>query len=66
MNSSHYNKHRLAISVKRPTRSLKTKWRTIEHDISKFVGCFEFVVVLNTSNFVKDKTRFQLGKIICT
>jgi len=49
----HYNANRRQACVKRPTRSLETKWGIIKHDVAKFCGNYSVVNALcelRTSN----------------
>jgi hypothetical protein len=36
----HFNCHRPTRAIKRPCKSLETKWGTIKHDMAKVVGVY--------------------------
>lgn len=40
---THYSKSHPLGSMGRPTKSFKTKWEIIKHDVNKFVGVFNSV-----------------------
>ncbi len=49
----HYNANRHQACVKKPTRSLETKWRIIKHNVAKFClncGVMNALCELRTSN----------------
>jgi len=52
----HYNKNRTPTCVERPTKSLETKWGTIKHNVSKFVGCHGSIIALNKSKTFEEDT----------
>lgn len=50
-----YNKQSDAAGyVQRSQRSLESKWSTINHDVSKFAGCFAHVVAMDESGTTHD------------
>ncbi len=62
----HYNVNRRQACVKRPTRSLETKWGIIKHDVAKFCGNYSVVSALcelRTSNEDTFQTSLKLYNI---
>jgi hypothetical protein len=52
--STHYNLNRPSGCGECPTRSLETKWDTIKHDVSKFIGVYNQVVACRESGTSAD------------
>jgi hypothetical protein len=51
---THYNQNWPSSCGECPARSLETKWGTIKHDVSKFIGVYNQVVACRKSGASPD------------